>query len=315
MKKIDELWGDFLFGPDGLYEKWVNYMKSIGYEEEHAKNFVAYLMGDPRILAWFDRRREEGTAEKLFEDISEALEDAKIEESIKLKLTSLAEEFLRGSIAEVPPIETVEAEAAVLGSPLTKKDYVKKNEEILKLVYYLKGLLMKLPVLKTPLKKLKDEKAKLDLQIRKIEEEIADMERQITMLFEEGKLAKTRSEELTIATKIKLLSQIKKNLQAIHAFLISQMMLLSNFIIIKENGALLRSSPLYEMLKKMPPAEELEKKLMKFQLEKDLMKTPGYTDQAIGVGYEEDEEIKKIVETMKAVRKGDLTPEEAMRVV
>ncbi|MEM2191708.1 MAG: hypothetical protein QW540_09830 [Archaeoglobaceae archaeon] len=173
--------------------------------------------------------------------------------------------------------------------------------------------------LEIPLEKLRDDKVKLELQIRKIEEEIADMERQITMLFEEGKLAKTRSEELTIATKIKTLSQRKQNLQATHAQLNKQMMLLSNIMIIKENEALLRSSPLYETLRKMP-AEELEEKLIKFQLDarnlnENLMKALGYTDQAIGVGYEEDEEIKKIMETMRAVKEGDLEPEKAMRKV
>ncbi|MEM1672089.1 MAG: hypothetical protein QXU31_06395 [Archaeoglobaceae archaeon] len=173
--------------------------------------------------------------------------------------------------------------------------------------------------LEISLEKLKDDKIKLDLQIRKVEEEISDIERQITLLFEEGKRAKTRSEELTIATKIKTLSQRKQNLQATHAQLNKQMMLLSNIMIIKENEALIRSSPLYETLRKML-AEELENKLATIQLDaqnlnENLMKALGYTDQAISVGYEEDEEIKKIMETMRAVKEGDLEPEKAMRKV
>ncbi|MEM2085990.1 MAG: hypothetical protein QXF06_01115 [Archaeoglobaceae archaeon] len=173
--------------------------------------------------------------------------------------------------------------------------------------------------LEISLEKLKDDKIKLDLQIRKVEEEISDIERQITLLFEEGKRAKTRSEELTIATKIKTLSQRKQNLQATHAQLNKQMMLLSNIMIIKENEALIRSSPLYETLRKMP-AEELENKLATIQLDaqnlnENLMKALGYTDQAISVGYEEDEEIKKIMDTMRAVKEGDLEPEKAMRKV
>lgn len=176
--------------------------------------------------------------------------------------------------------------------------------------------------LEIPLEKLKDDQIKLSLQIRKIEEEIADIERQTTNLFEEGKKAKTRSEELSIATKIKTLSQKKQNLQATHVQLNKQMMLVSNLIIIKENESLLKSSPVYKMLKKMSP-EELEEKLTTNRLDaerlnENLMTAIGYTDQAITVGYEEyeeDESIKKIMETIRSVKEGDLEPEKATKKV
>ena len=64
-----------------------------------------------------------------------------------------------------------------------------------------------------PLDKLKESKIKLDIQIRKLEDEIANIDNQITALFEKAKMAKSKSEELTIATKIKTLSQKKKQLK------------------------------------------------------------------------------------------------------
>lgn len=171
--------------------------------------------------------------------------------------------------------------------------------------------------LEVPLEKLREDYVRLDLQIRDIEKEISDIEKRIAQLFEDGKKAKTRSEELTIATRIKTLSQRKQNLQATHAQLNKQVMLLSNLIIIKENEKILKTSPLYDKLKKMS-FEDLEATLTKFQLDtqnlnENLMLALGYTDQAIAVGYEEDEEIKQILDTMRAVKEGDLDPEKAAK--
>lgn len=171
--------------------------------------------------------------------------------------------------------------------------------------------------LEIPLEKLKEDFVRLDLQIKNIEKEISDIEKRIEQLFEEGKKAKTRSEELTIATRIKTLSQRKQNLQVTHAQLNKQVMLVSNLIVIKENEEILKASPLYDKLQRMS-FEDLENALTKFQLDRqnlneNLMLALEYTDQAIAVGYEEDEEIKEILDTMRAVKEGELDPKKAAK--
>ncbi|NJE85952.1 hypothetical protein E3E23_08975 [Thermococcus sp. CX2] len=166
-----------------------------------------------------------------------------------------------------------------------------------------------------PIDKLRENQVKLDMQIKKIEDEIAEMDRQIALLFEQAKKARSKSEELTIATKIKTLNKRKQSLQNTHAQLNKQAMLVSNLLIIKENEALLKGTPTWELLRKMSP-EELEKHLVSMQLDsqninENLNKMLGYTDQALGAGVEleEDEELQEILRTIQAVKEGELEPE------
>lgn len=168
-----------------------------------------------------------------------------------------------------------------------------------------------------PIEGLRENQVKLDMQIRKIEEEIAGIDAQITSLFQRAKEARSKSEELTIATKIKTLNKRKQSLQNTHAQLNKQLMLVSNLLIIKENEAILRGTPTWELLKKMSP-EELEKHLVSMQLDarnlnENLNTMLGYTDQALGAGVEleEDEELQEIMRTIQAVKEGELEPEKA----
>ena len=175
--------------------------------------------------------------------------------------------------------------------------------------------------LDVPLPKLRESKIKLEYQIEKIENEIAGIDREIALLFERAKKARSKSEELTIATKIKTLNQRKKNLQKVHAQLNKQLMLISNLTLIKENEALLKGTPTWDLLKNMSP-EELERHLTEMQLDaqnfnENLNQMLGMTDQAIGTGvdFEEDEELAEIMRTIHAVKEGELEPETAAEKV
>lgn len=168
-----------------------------------------------------------------------------------------------------------------------------------------------------PLPKLNESRIKLDYQIQKIENELASIDREIAVLFEKARTARSKSEELTIATKIKTLNQRKKNLQRTHAQLNKQLMLISNLVIIKENEAILRGTPTWELLRNMSP-EELERNLAEMQLDarnfsENLNQMLGITDQTIGAGidFEEDEELAEIMQTIHAVKEGELEPETA----
>ncbi|MEO2152566.1 MAG: hypothetical protein ABGW50_07905 [Thermococcus sp.] len=174
--------------------------------------------------------------------------------------------------------------------------------------------------LDVPLKDLLENQMKLEAQIEKIERELRAIEAEIAELFERAKRAKSRSEELTIATKIKTLNKRKKNLQATHAQLNKQLMLVSNLLIIKENEELLKGTPTWEMLRKMSP-KELEEKLIEMELDarnfnESLEKMLGMTDRTIGVEeFEADEELEEILSTIRAVKEGELEPEEATKKV
>lgn len=175
--------------------------------------------------------------------------------------------------------------------------------------------------LDVPLSKLNESRIKLEYQIQKIENEIAGIDREIALLFEMAKKARSKSEELTIATKIKTLNQRKKNLQKTHMQLNKQLMLISNLAIIKENESILKGTPTWNLLRDMSP-EELERHLVNMQLDaqnfsESLNKMLGMTDQAIGAGadFEEDEEIAEIMRTIHAVKEGELEPETAMEKV
>ncbi len=175
--------------------------------------------------------------------------------------------------------------------------------------------------LDVPLDKLKENQIKLEFQIEKIENEMAKIDSEISTLFERAKGARSKSEELTIATKIKTLNQRKRNLQRTHAQLNKQLMLISNLTIIKENEALLRDTPTWNLLRNMSP-EELEHNLAEMQLDaqnfnENLNRMLGITDQTIGTGvdFEEDEELGEIMRTIHAVKEGELEPEEARKRV
>jgi len=171
-----------------------------------------------------------------------------------------------------------------------------------------------------PLDKLKESKIKLDIQIKKLEDEILNIDNQIVKLFEKAKNTKSKSEELTIATKIKTLNQRKKQLQNAHALLNKQMRFVDNLLVIKENEAILKSTPLWSILSKMSP-EELEKTLINLRLDSEniintLNTALGITDDALSMASEEhDEDIENILKTIHAVKEGELDVEDAKEIV
>ncbi|WP_456366806.1 hypothetical protein [Thermococcus sp.] len=100
-----------------------------------------------------------------------------------------------------------------------------------------------------------------------------------------------------------------------------QLMLISNLTIIKENEAILKGTPTWDMLRNMSP-EELERNLASMQLDaqnfsENLNQMLGITDQTLSVGanFEEDEELAEIMRTIHAVKEGELEPETAAEKV
>ncbi len=174
--------------------------------------------------------------------------------------------------------------------------------------------------LDVPMEKLKESRIKLEYQIQKIENDINGIEKEITFLFDKAKVARSKSEELTIATKIKTLNQKKESLKKVHAQLNKQLIVVNNLIIIKENEELLKGTPTWKMLRNMSP-EELETKLAEMQFDvykfnEGLETTLRITNQAMETGVDfEDDEIGEIMKTIHAVKEGELDPENATKKV
>ena len=170
------------------------------------------------------------------------------------------------------------------------------------------------------LDKIMESKIKLDISIKKLESEILEIDNQITMLFEKAKEAKSKSEELTIATKIKTLNQKKKQLQNSHALLNKQMRFINNILVIKENKKILKSTPLWNTLRSMSP-EELEEHLIKMKIDSEnligtLNTALGITDNMLSSASEEhDDDIQDILSAIQAVKEGELDVEGAKGMV
>ena len=167
-----------------------------------------------------------------------------------------------------------------------------------------------------PLDKIKESKIKLETKIKKLEMEILEIDNQISLLFERAKETRSKSEELTIATKIKTLSQRKKQLQNSHALLNKQLRFIDNILVIKENEEILKSTPLWSTLRSMSP-KELESHLINMRIDNEnlietLNTALGITDNMLeGASEEHDEDIRDILDTIHAIKEGELDVEDA----
>jgi len=167
-----------------------------------------------------------------------------------------------------------------------------------------------------PIDKIRESKIVLDVKIRKLEGEILEIDRRIAKLFERAKNTESKSEELTIATEIKTLSQRKKQLQNSHALLNKQMRFIDNLLIIKENEEILKSTPLWNILRSMSP-QELEMYLIEMKINNEniiekLNSALGITEDMLSSASEEyDEDIQDILSTIQAVKEGELDVEDA----
>ncbi|NKQ38912.1 MAG: hypothetical protein HF967_05480 [Methanosarcinales archaeon] len=171
-----------------------------------------------------------------------------------------------------------------------------------------------------PLNKINESKIKLDIQIKKLEGELSKIDNQVTALFEKAKISKNKSEELTIATKIKTLSQRKKQLQNSHALINKQVRFVDNLWVLKENEVILKSTPMWDVLKDMSP-ENLEKHLIDMKIDSEnvvesLNNSIDLTTNMLGAASEEyDEGIVNILDTIHAVKEGELDIDDAKKIV
>jgi len=159
---------------------------------------------------------------------------------------------------------------------------------------------------------------KLNKKIDDLNEEIRSIASTIQSLFQKARETTTQSEEISIANRIKTLSQKKEMKQSAIMQLEKELRGVSNLLILKENERDLKESGAWKKLKKMKP-EKMEKWLTSKTLEQrnrqELMDTVvSMTSEAMeSVDYDED--LDEILDTKREVKGGNIEVEDASRKV
>lgn len=161
---------------------------------------------------------------------------------------------------------------------------------------------------------------KLSKKIEELQREVRDIEKEIQLLLEKARLTKTKNEEISIARRIKTLTQKKEMKVKAQLKLEKELRAVSNLIILKEHEDDLKSAGVWDILGRMSP-EELENWLISKELEaknKDELVSEiiGMTSTTMSIGADyEEEDLDDILETIRAVKRGDLEPEEAESII
>ncbi|MEM2446423.1 MAG: tetratricopeptide repeat protein, partial [Candidatus Bathyarchaeia archaeon] len=124
-----EVWGTRIFGPNGLWDRWVECLEEKGFKREDAGKIVAYIMSDPRIwLKWFSR--SDGEAKELLDDVLEVLSETEIvEEEIREALREATENW-KEEITGLPLIpETRPVPAVAYFRGLTFKEVAHRRDK------------------------------------------------------------------------------------------------------------------------------------------------------------------------------------------
>jgi CBS-domain-containing membrane protein len=159
---------------------------------------------------------------------------------------------------------------------------------------------------------------KLNKKIDELNEETKDITESIKNLFEKARETKTKSEEITIANRIKTLNQKKDMKQSAVVQLEKELRGVSNLLILKENERDLKESGAWKKLEKMKP-EKMEKWLTSKTLEQRnrqavISDIVSMTSEAMeSVDYDED--LDEILGIIREVKIGDIESEEASKKV
>jgi hypothetical protein len=186
------------------------------------------------------------------------------------------------------------------------------------------GIFSKLFGSKDPIDSMKTEELrvmeiKLNRKIEDLQAEVRATESEVAKLFEKAKAAKSKSEELTLARRIKTVSQRKEMKIAAQAKLDKELRAVSNMLILKEHQADLQATGVWDKVKKLEP-EKLENWLVNQNLEAQdrdeiVSSIVDMTSTAMLTGVEQEEDLDDILSAIRAVKDGDLDPDEAEEVV
>jgi hypothetical protein len=158
----------------------------------------------------------------------------------------------------------------------------------------------------------------LNKKIDELNIEIKTLVNKTQELFEQARKAETHTEEISIANRIKTLSQKKDMKQSAVIQLEKELRGVSNLLILKENEKDLKEAGAWDKLKKIKP-EKMEKwltaKNFEQQTRQDTLSTIVSMTSSAMQSTEYDEDLDDILETIKEVKSGDLEIVEASRSI
>lgn len=171
------------------------------------------------------------------------------------------------------------------------------------------------PVESTTTEDLRLMEIKLNRKIDELQAEVREAENEISKLFEKARASKSKSEELTLARRIKTVSQKKEMKIAAQAKLDKELRAVSNILILKEHKADLQAAGVWEKVKKLKP-EKLENWMVNQNLEAQdrdsvVSSIIDMTSTSMQIGVEQEDDLDDILGAIRAVKEGDLEPDEA----
>jgi len=175
------------------------------------------------------------------------------------------------------------------------------------------------PIKNLDQKKLKEAEVTLRVRSKELLEEVARIENEIKRLFEKSKEAGSRLNEITIANRIKTLTQKGKMKSMAQSSVEKELTAVTNLLIVKEHEADLKTAGTWELLQKVP-SEQLEEHLAGLQLEKQdgESRAKTITDMTFAAfqpSDEQEEDVEEILKVMHAIKEGKLEPEAAKEIV
>ena len=164
-------------------------------------------------------------------------------------------------------------------------------------------------------KKLKEGEVTLKLKSKELLAEISYIDREIQDIFNKSKEVDSRIREISLARRIKTLTQKREMKTSAQARIEKELSAVSNLLIIKEHEDDLKAAGIWEALNKVPP-EQLEQRLAELQLDQEdresRVKTiTELTSKEFTASGEQEEGLDDILKAMESIKEGTMEPEAA----
>ncbi len=174
------------------------------------------------------------------------------------------------------------------------------------------------PLESLSLNELRGMKVKLEVRMDELSRRMEEIEEEVKKLFEKAKEAKSHSEEVFLARRIKTLTQELNMLRQTYSSIQRELMLVSNLLIIKQHEALLKEVGVWSRLKGVRPellTRYLAEKRVEAEDREKLVNELVDLSSRIWEMEMGEEDVKDVLRAIRAVKEGQLEPEEAGKVL
>jgi len=174
------------------------------------------------------------------------------------------------------------------------------------------------PLESLSLNELRGMKVKLEVRMDELSRRMEEIEEEVKKLFEKAKEAKSHSEEVFLARRIKTLTQELNMLRQTYSSIQRELMLVSNLLIIKQHEALLKEVGVWSRLKGVRPellTRYLAEKRVEAEDREKLVNELVDLSSRIWEMEMGEEDVKDVLRAIRAVKERQLEPEEAGKVL